>query len=195
MRSDLLEIRAAVVGVNGQKIVGYAIVFNQPSEDLGGFVEIITPAAVDRTLAEDLDVRALVDHDTSKIIGRTKAGTMILRKDAHGLLVEIHPPDTTAGRDILESVRRGDVTGMSFKFGVIRPHGERFEQRAGVTTRIVSDMRIPEVSVVTFPAYTATDVSVAQRALRRCRLPRLHPRVLRQRLRVATLHCRRDRWR
>jgi HK97 family phage prohead protease len=159
------EQRSATIGADGQKIRGYAIVFNEPSADLGGFVEIVTPAAVDRTLDEALDVRALVDHDSGKVIGRTTAGTLTLAKDSRGLRVEIDPPSTTAGRDILESVRRGDVTGMSFRFAVVRPHGERFETRAGVPTRLLSDMRIQEVSVCTFPAYGATDVAVAQRSL------------------------------
>ena len=85
------EQRTATVGLDGSKIRGYAVVFNTPSEDLGGFVETIEPSAVDRTLRENLDVRALVDHDTSKIIGRTKAGTLALTKDSRGLLVEIDP--------------------------------------------------------------------------------------------------------
>ena len=166
MQQPELEQRASSLSADGSKIRGYAIVFDTPSEDLGGFVEIITPAAVDRTLRENLDVRALVDHDSSKVVGRTRAGTLTLSKDARGLHVEILPPDTTIGRDILESVRRGDVTGMSFRFGVVRPNGERFESRAGIPTRIISDMVIQEVSIVTFPAYTATDVTVAQRSLR-----------------------------
>ena len=78
-----------------------------------------------------------------------------------GLHVRIAPPDTTVGRDILESVRRGDIDGMSFTFGVVRPGGERFEPRDSGLVRVVSDMRIAEVSLVTFPAYTATDASVA----------------------------------
>jgi HK97 family phage prohead protease len=165
MTTDL-ERRAAEIGVAGSTIRGYAIVFDTISEDLGGFRETITPAAVDRTLAEQIDVRALVDHDPSKVLGRRKAGTLTLRKDTRGLLVEITPPDTTVGRDTLALVARGDVTGMSFTFAVVRPHGERFERRDGGLVRIVSDMLIPEVSVVTFPAYAATDVAVAQRSLR-----------------------------
>ena len=161
-----LERRAAPVAHEGTAIVGRAIVFGTLSEDLGGFREIIEPAAVDRTLAEQIDVRALVDHDPAKIIGRVKAGTLILEKRHDGLHVRIAPPDTTVGRDILESVRRGDIDGMSFTFGVVRPGGERFEQRDSGLVRVVSDMRIVEVSPVTFPAYTATDASVAQRALR-----------------------------
>ena len=177
MHSSDMERRAASIGAVGQKIRGYAIVFDTPSHDLGGFQEIITPAAVDRTLGEHLDVRALVDHDTSKVLGRTKAGTLALRKDARGLLVEIDPPETTVGRDILESVRRGDVTGMSFGFRVVRPHGERFETRSDIATRIITDMVISEVSVVTFPAYAAADVSVAQRSLRAFRAEEVRPRL------------------
>jgi HK97 family phage prohead protease len=161
-----LERRAAAIGAEGEKIRGMAIVFGVLSEDLGGFREIIEPSAVDRTFAEQLDVRALVNHDVSQVIGRVKAGTLKLEKRSDGLHVEIDPPRTTAGRDILESVRRGDVTGMSFSFGVVQPHGERFERRNGAPTRIISDMRIAEISIVTFPAYEATDATVAQRALR-----------------------------
>jgi HK97 family phage prohead protease len=159
-----LERRAADVAADGAKIRGVAVVFDTPSQDLGGIVEIITPEAVDRTLKERLDVRALVDHDPARIIGRTKAGTLTLEKRRDGLHVSITPPDTTTGRDILESVRRGDVTGMSFSFRVLRPHGERFEKRGHQLTRIVSDMRILEVSLTTFPAYESTDAIVAQRA-------------------------------
>jgi uncharacterized protein len=159
------EQRAATIGLQDNRIVGYAIVFDRPSVDLGGFTEIIRPGAVDRTFAEGIDVRALVDHRPDKIIGRVKANTLRLEKDAHGLRVSIDPPDTTVGRDVLESVRRGDVSGMSFRFSVVRPHGERFETRSGTPTRIISDMRVHEVSVVTFPAYEATDVTVAQRSL------------------------------
>ena len=147
---------------DGRRIKGYAIVFNVKSVNLGGFREIIKPEAVDRTLQEARDVRALVDHDTGKIIGRTRAGTLTLRKDGFGLKVDIDPADTTAGRDILESVRRGDVTGMSFSFRTITDdwHMEDDEH-----IREVSDMTMDEVSVVAFPAYPQTSVEVAQRSL------------------------------
>jgi uncharacterized protein len=109
------EVRVDTDG--DRKIRGLAIVFNSRSVDLGGFIEIIKPEAVDRTLREGLDVRALVDHDTSKILGRTRAGTLQLRKGRSGLEVLIDPPNTTAARDILESMERGDVTGMACHCG------------------------------------------------------------------------------
>jgi len=147
---------------SAKKLSGYAIVFNVMSVDLGGFKEIILPEAVDRTLSEALDVRALVDHDPSKIIGRTRAGTLTLRKDRKGLRAEIDPADTTVGRDILESVRRGDVSGMSFAFRYLT---DDWRKEDGMNIREVSDMTISDVSIVTYPAYQQTSVDVALRSL------------------------------
>jgi HK97 family phage prohead protease len=154
------EIRVDPSG--DHRLRGYAIVFNKLSLDLGGFRERILPDAVDRTLREALDVRALVDHDSSKIIGRTRAGTLRLKADGHGLRVDIDPPNTTVARDILESVDRGDVTGMSFSF---RTLDDEWHLEDGEPIREVLDMRVHEVSIVSFPAYPDTDVQVAQRAL------------------------------
>jgi uncharacterized protein len=149
---------------NGKKIRGYAIVFNSPSVDLGGFREIIDASAVDRTLNEGLDVRALVDHDSSKVLGRTRAGTLTLRKDSRGLRIEVEPDDEISyARDIMRAVARGDVSGMSFGFRVIE---DEWNYDGKVPVRTVTDMRVSEVSVVTFPAYQSTDVAVAQRSLR-----------------------------
>jgi HK97 family phage prohead protease len=161
-----LERRSATeISTDGQKIVGHAVIFDTPSQDLGGFVEVIEARAVDRTLSERLDVVALADHDDAKVLGRVSAGTLRLAKDARGLRVEIDPPNTTIGRDLLESVRRGDIRGMSFSFRVVRPKGERFERRSGMPTRIISDMIIRDVTTHVFPAYTSTDLEVAQRSL------------------------------
>jgi HK97 family phage prohead protease len=154
-RVDLAEDRT---------IRGLAIVFNKLSESLGGFRELIRPEAIDRTFREALDVRALVDHDTAKVLGRNKAGTLVMKKTKKGLQVEIDPPQTSYARDILESVNRGDVSGMSFSFRVM-PDGVEWDEVDGMPIRQVTDMRIEEVSIVTFPAYPQTDVAVAKRSL------------------------------
>jgi len=159
---SFVECRAEVPA-GSKRIDGYAVVFDVKSLDLGGFREIIKPEAVNRTLREGLDVRALVDHDSGKVIGRTRAGTLTLKKEKRGLRVDIDPPDTTAGRDILESVRRGDISGMSFGFRVVT---DEWRMEDGEAIRDVFDMEIREVSIVGFPAYPQTSVDVAQRSLR-----------------------------
>jgi HK97 family phage prohead protease len=167
---DNLERRAFVecraeASDNGKRIRGYPIVFNSLSVDLGGFREIIAPEAVDRTINEGLDVRALVDHDSSKVIGRTRAGTLRLRKESRGMYMEVEPDeDISYARDIMRAVKRGDVSGMSFQFRVSKG-GDSWDRDGNDVVRTVTDMTVSEVSIVTFPAYTATDVHVAQRSL------------------------------
>ena len=136
--------------------------FTSLSVDLGGFREVIKPEAVDRTLREGLDVRALFDHNSGQVLGRTTSGTLLLRKTRSGLGVEIDPPDTSFARDLLQSGERGDISGMSFGFRVLT---EEWRLEDGEAVREVLDMVISEVSIVAFPAYEAPDASVAQRSL------------------------------
>lgn len=156
---------AQVDAFDGRVIRGTPIVFNKDSEPIMGmFIERILPEAVNRTIRDGSDVRALVDHDTAKIMGRVKAGTLSLRKESDGLKAKIDPPDTSYARDIVASVSRGDVSGMSFGFRVIE---DRWHTEAGLDIREIVDMEIYEISIVSFPAYTDTDVSVATRSLER----------------------------
>ncbi len=168
-----------------RRLRGMAIVFNSRSQDLGGFREIIHPEAIDRTLREGIDVRALVDHDSAKIMGRLSAGTLLLRKTAKGLAIENEPPDTSYARDLAVSIDRRDVTGMSFGFRV-EPGGAEFREEDGEIIRDVFDMRVHEVSFVTFPAYEATDARDAIRSLQEFQkshgMSRLAMQKLRQRL-------------
>jgi HK97 family phage prohead protease len=179
---DDLELRAfadcrAEASDNGRRIQGYAIRFHSLSQDLGGFRELIAPEAVDRTLSEGLDVRALVDHDSGKVIGRTRAGTLTLRKDSKGLAIRIEPDeDISYAKDIMRAVARGDVSGMSFGFRTLSDEWAH-DAVAEEWTRTVTDMRISEVSIVAFPAYQATDVAIAQRSLQAARATHVGNRI------------------
>ena len=156
------EIRVHTEG-GQQKITGYAAVFNSRSEDLGGFVEEIASTAFDRALAESQDIMGLVDHDTSKIIGRTSAGTMALKVDERGLFYDIATPDTQAGRDIVTSIKRGDVVGSSFAFTVV---SDEWRTEDGQEVRLLKDVDLWDVGPVSQPAYKATVAKASLRALR-----------------------------
>jgi HK97 family phage major capsid protein/HK97 family phage prohead protease len=136
-------------------ISGYAVVFNSMSRDLGGFREVIAPGAFAQSIAGG-DIRALWSHDHGIVLGRTKAGTLKIAEDKKGLRVEIMPPQSAAG--YVESIRRGDVDGMSFGFMVDTDDWTRAQD--GTTVRTVTEGRLVEVSPVAFPAYPASSVGV-----------------------------------
>jgi hypothetical protein len=154
-------------------------VFNRLSENLGFFREQIAPDAVTRTLKDQVDLRALVDHDSARILGRISAGTLRAESDANGLLVEIDPPDTTSGQDIVESIRRRDVTGMSFSFRALK---DMWDETTDPPTRTVLDMLVREVSVVTFPAYPQTEVAMRSLDAYRATAHNGRPRTVSERM-------------
>jgi hypothetical protein len=155
---NLAELRASD---DGNSLSGYAAVFGSPSEDLGGFTETVDSHAFDRCLAANPDVRALFNHDTGSVLGRTKNGTLQLSVDSRGLKMTVALPDTTLGRDVRELVKRQDISGMSFGFMVNEDVWNYSKDSAGndVVTRVLMDCELFEVSVVTFPAYPGTSVS------------------------------------
>jgi hypothetical protein len=138
-------------------LVGHAAVFNTVADIGGWFREKIAPGAFKKTLADNADVRALLNHNPDKILGRTKAGTLKLREDETGLLSEISMPETTVGRDLMISVKRGDIDQMSFAFQSIQEQWD--ETDAEHPVRTITEARLFDVSPVTFPAYPTTDVS------------------------------------
>lgn len=141
------------------KLTGYAAVFNSEADIGPDFREIIAPGAFTQTLKTG-DIRALVDHDSGRLIGRTANKTLRLVEDERGLKVEIDLPETSDGRDVKALVERGDMDGMSFGF-IVR-HDE-WDETNDIPTRTIHEVDLREVSAVTFPAYP--DTSLAMRSL------------------------------
>ena len=143
---------------DGKKLIrGHAAVFNSET-DLGWFRERIAPGAFTESIGKD-DVRALFNHDENFILGRNTAGTLTMREDERGLYVEIDPPDTQVGRDLVTSIERGDISQMSFGFQTIKDSWET-EENAAKDLRTLEKVKLWDVSPVTFPAYQETDVAV-----------------------------------
>jgi HK97 family phage prohead protease len=146
---------------------GYAAVYNRLSVPLGGgmFRERIAPGAFSSILAKSPDVRALIDHDPSKILGRTASGTLQLRNISQkGLMVDIpEMPDRSDARDLLVSIKRGDVSQMSFAFGDVQDTwGEEATPDGKLTlVRTIHEFgQLLDVSAVTFPAYPDTELGL-----------------------------------
>jgi HK97 family phage prohead protease len=145
---------------DGRKIRGTAVVFNRRSENLGGYVEQIEPAAFDG--CDMSDVRCLFNHDDNHVLGRTTSRTLVLRRDGNGVNFDCDPPDTNCARDLITSMDRGDIDQCSFSF-TVPPGGAVWseDKAAGVTVRTVKKIsRLYDVSVVTFPAYPQTSSEV-----------------------------------
>lgn len=159
------EIRSATLSADeeNQKLVGYAVKWNSPSQVLYcDFVESFAPKAFSDSLASGEDVRALFEHDYTKLLGRTSAGTLKLEEDSIGLRFELTPPDTTIGKDLLVSVSRGDIKGMSFGFRAIKEEWN-FDVEPCQRTVIKADLF--EVTVTSVPAYPESSVEIAKRSM------------------------------
>lgn len=149
-------------------IVGYAALFNAWSPDMGGFIERVLPGAFADTIRDE-DIRALVNHDASLILGRNKAGTLRLAEDATGLKVEIDPPETDLAAHYLSALKRGDLSGMSFRFYVEK---EAWNYDASPPQRDLIEVDIDDVSIVTYPAYPDTSVAIRSMEAGRKLIPR-----------------------
>jgi len=148
-------------GEGAPLISGYAALFGALSEDLGGFRERIQAGAFAKTVRE-ADVRALWQHDVNYVLGRSKAGTLELSEDEQGLAFTIKPPETQWARDALVTMRRGDVDQMSFGFEAVRDEWE--QEAGGEAIRTLVEVKLYDVSPVTFPAYPQTSAEVRARA-------------------------------
>ena len=147
-------------GTDGMTFEGYASVFNSESEDLGGFRERVAPGAFKRSLRSRNDIKLLWNHDTGSVLGSTRAGTLTLVEDDRGLKVRAVLPNTTLGRDTAELIRRGDVDSMSFGFSVIK---DTWDETG--TNRTLNAVRLHEVSMTAFPAYSGTAGTTVMRGL------------------------------
>jgi HK97 family phage prohead protease len=144
-------------------VTGHASVFNQLSDDLGGFREMIAPGAFSDVL--DNDVRALVNHDPSKLLARTTSGTLKLEETETGLQYSFNVPSTTYGNDLVISMERGDLTSSSFAFTVQSDTWDINDDGDDIRT-INKVKRLYDVSPVTYPAYPdADDLTLAKRSL------------------------------
>ena len=140
-------------------IVGYAAVFNTPTDIGGYFREQIRSGAFGPALSGS-DVHALFNHDDNVVLGRMKAGTLRLAEDAKGLRVEIDPPDTQDARDLMAKMKRGDIDQMSFAFTMRGGKQEWDESEDPPMRTIVQVGELYDVSVVTRGAYPTTEVGI-----------------------------------
>jgi len=155
------ETEVRVLDDDMKKIEGYTALFGKWSRDLGGFKEKIHRNAFDDAI-KDGDVRALKNHDSNYLLGRTSSGTLRLKTDSTGLRFEVDMPDTTIGRDTLEEIRRGDLDGCSFAFTVTEDDW-KYNEDGTVERTILKVGELYDVGPVTYPAYP--DTSVAARSL------------------------------
>jgi HK97 family phage prohead protease len=173
---DGTELRMAVeMRAAGKRLEGTAVVYNVAAQ-LPGFEETIAPGVFRETLQSGADILALCDHDNSRLLGRTKSGTLRLRDDAVGLHFQLDLPETSLGRDILALAERRDLGGMSFSFRM----REEAWSSDGKRRRVIRADLYEISCVAAHPAYPSTIVSARARgfaapasALRRRRLETL----------------------
>jgi len=154
LQATQMEIRKADEGPT--TIEGYAAKFNVDSVPMWGFTERIAPGTFTRTLKENPDIKALWNHDSNCVIGSTKGGSLQLSEDDVGLKFSLDPGDTSWGKDALECIKRGDVSGVSFGFMTQKCEWDYTDPDN--TIRTLTDVDLYEISPTPFPAYPDTEV-------------------------------------
>jgi uncharacterized protein len=149
-----LELRAMADGEDDWTVRGYAAVFDSPSEPLP-FTEYVKRGAFKKTIKDRSDVRLLIDH-TGVPLARTKSGTLTLTEDDKGLFMEarLDPANPDAVK-IRSALKRGDLSQMSFAFETIKD-----SWNAERTVRELKEVRLHDVSIVTYPAYEETSAEM-----------------------------------
>ncbi|MGK0551904.1 HK97 family phage prohead protease [Enterococcus faecalis] len=142
--------------VNKNKLCGYAVRFNEPSEDLGGFIETIAPTAFQNVNMQE--VLCLYNHDTANILARSDSNTLTLRADDTGLYFEAVLPDTTLARDVLANVQAGNIKGCSFGFTVKRDSWQWSNGTEPDQRRVEEIDQLFEITLTPIPAYKQTTV-------------------------------------
>lgn len=155
-RSLVLPVEHRADDSGKMTVVGYAAVFGEVADIGGWFHEVIARGAFANTL-RTADVRAYFDHDRGRVLGRSNAGTLRLNEDDKGLHVEIDLPDTSDGRDVKTLIERGDISGMSFGFFVLR---QEWDETVDPPKRTILEVDLREVSIVSEPAYDGTSIAL-----------------------------------
>ena len=161
---DAVELRLLESDA-GKQLSWFPALFNSLSEDLGGFKETIKPSAFNRTIANGADVRALFNHNPDYVLGRNTAGTLDLSVTRKGLRSVVNPPDTQWANDLMVSIERGDISGGSFGFRVVKQDWNWNPDEEGLARREIQEVQLFDVSIVTYPAYPETNGSIGFRSL------------------------------
>jgi HK97 family phage major capsid protein/HK97 family phage prohead protease len=149
--ADLRDVRT-----EGRTLTGHACLYGHESRDLGGYRETIQVGAFTDVLASDPDVYLSVNHSADRVLARTRSGTLRLRDEQRGLAFEADLGDGPTAQDVREQVRRGDISGASFRF-TVAPGGDRWEGERRTLTRIGE---LIDLSLATTPAYDGPRVEL-----------------------------------
>lgn len=152
---------------------GYFVVFNRETKLWEGAFEEIDPGSMNNTLGND--IRALINHDTTLVLGRNKSNTLELKVDSYGLWgrIDINKNDTDA-MNIYERVKRGDVSGNSFGFNILNEETDFRED--GSIKWTIKEIDLHEVSITTFPAYEETSIQARKRDVEEIKKRKLEAR-------------------
>ena len=161
---NLAEPMEATSAGDGLTFSGYAAVFDQQSEDMGGYRIVLRPGAFTRSLKNKSDIRMYLNHDDNIVLGSTRAKTLTLAQDDHGLRAVAKLPDNEWGRPVADAVARGDIHTMSIGFNSVPAKDEWSDDKS---TLYKSELELHEVSPITslaaFPQTSASVFALAER--------------------------------